>query len=83
MPEEIRLYYPTQDGLAKALKQFIDRYFTGEIPNETFKQTIREIAKANPTLVPQGAEPKFSLRMKNTLGKRRLQVLTQVLEEVQ
>lgn len=84
MADEIRLYYRSQNDLTIALKSYIDSYFAGEVSDDALHHTIREIAKANPTLMPGPGQMRseFPLRMKNQLAKKRIDIIRKSLEVV-
>lgn len=79
MPEEIRLFFTSQDDVASALKKYIDTYLDGSIDDAIFTKTITQITKANDTLLFKAETKDFTVRAQNILGKKRINILNRIM----
>ena len=74
----IRLYYKNQEELSYALRNYIDDYFKGNIEDETLDEKIYMVIQANKNKFYKDNE--IAKKPKQILGKTRLNVLEQILE---
>lgn len=80
MPDEIRLFFTSQDDIASALKKYIDTYLAGTISDVTFQETVQQIIKSNDTLLFKANSTDFNVRVSNVLGKKRMNILKRIME---
>lgn len=84
MSGEIRLYYfTTQSAAAASLKDYVNRYLDNTITDDELKGTIKEIVRVNQDLFKKNENNEFALKIRQGLGKKRLKIITQILEEEQ
>jgi uncharacterized protein (TIGR04540 family) len=75
---DLKLFYKTQRELAIALNFLIDAYWESQVTEETLIGRISDIYINNPEKVLK--DHQFTTVLKQHCGKRRLQVVSKVLE---
>jgi len=75
---DIRLFYKTQRELAIAINTLIDSYWNSEVNEEELIKSISEIYINNSLKVYKNDQ--FTTVLKQHCGKRRLDVVSRVLE---
>jgi uncharacterized protein (TIGR04540 family) len=77
MALEVKLFYKTQRDLAVALNGLIDAYWDNEVNEDVFVNKIVELYTNNSNKLYKNKE--FTTILKQQCGKRRLEVVGQVL----
>lgn len=75
---EVRLFYKTQRELAVTLNSLVDAYWIGEINEEALVKNVSEVYINNSLKVYKDGQ--FTTVLKQQCGKRRLDVVSRVLE---
>ncbi|WP_061859501.1 TIGR04540 family protein [Priestia megaterium] len=75
---QLKLFYKTQRELAMALNIVIDAYWENEINEEILINKVNETYKNNRSKMIKGED--FTTVLKQQCGKRRLEVITNILK---
>ena len=76
--EGIKTFYKNQSEVAKAIMKLVDSYWSNQINEFTFIESIKKIEKNNDHLLYKDGDYSTILRQK--CGKRRLEVITRILK---
>lgn len=75
---KVKLFYKTQRELAIALNVVIDAYWKNEINEEILINKVNETYKNNSSKMLKGSD--FTTVLKQQCGKRRLEVIKNILK---
>lgn len=75
---DIKMFYKSQDEVAKAINQIIDAYWLNEISEERMIEAINTLLQNNHSKIFKDNE--YTSVIKQKCGKRRLEVVTRLRE---
>ena len=76
--EGIKTFYKNQSEVAKVIMKLVDSYWSNQINELTFIESIKKIEKNNDHLLYKGGD--YSTILKQKCGKRRLEVISRILK---
>ncbi len=74
---DVKTFYKTQSEVADTINKLIDSYWGDEIKEETLIDSIKKISQNNDHLLYK--EDEFTSVVKLKCGKRRLELVTKIL----
>lgn len=76
---EMKLFYKTQREIAAVINQTVDGYWNHELKEEQLIETIVSMHRHNPSKVLKNSD--FTTILKQTCGKRRLEVVGMIMRK--
>lgn len=77
---EIKSFYKNQRELAEALSKVIDKYWRSEIPENEMIDSVIKIVENNKSKVFTDDSGDFTTVLRQQCGKKRLEVVSKVLD---
>ncbi|MBP1938223.1 MULTISPECIES: TIGR04540 family protein [Paenibacillus] len=75
---DIKMFYKSQDEVAKAINQIIDAYWLNELSEDNMIETIKALLQNNHSKIFKDND--YTSVIKQKCGKRRLEVVTRLRE---
>lgn len=75
---EIKMFYKSQIEVSKAINELIDTYWDNQIEEDELFENIKKMLKYNETKIIKDND--FTTVLKQKCGKRRLEVVSKIVE---